>query len=80
MRVDSIFTPCAQSCSISGAGTGCVAELLVFNPEDRYEDIKIRREYVEMCRLRLAQDGVDLTELKAVKDENGNYTIRKIMN
>ncbi|MBO4931438.1 MAG: DUF58 domain-containing protein, partial [Clostridia bacterium] len=61
-----------------GAGTGCVAELLVFNPEDRYEDIKIRREYVEMCRLRLAQDGVDLTELKAVKDENGNYTIRKI--
>ncbi len=63
-----------------GAGTGCVAELLVFNPEDRYEDIKIRREYVEMCRLRLAQDGVDLTELKAVKDENGNYTIRKIMN
>ncbi len=63
-----------------GAGAGCVAELLVFNPEDRYEDIKIRREYVEMCRLRLAQDGVDLTELKAVKDENGNYTIRKIMN
>ena len=63
-----------------GAGTGCVAELLVFNPEDRYEDIKIRREYVEMCRLCLAQDGVDLTELKAVKDENGNYTIRKIMN
>ena len=63
-----------------GAGTGCVAELLVFNPEDRYEDIKIRREYVEMCRLRLAQDGVDLTELKAVKDENGNYTIRKILN
>ena len=33
-----------------------------------------------MCRLRLAQDGVDLTELKAVKDETGNYTIRKIMN
>ncbi|MBQ9718342.1 MAG: DUF58 domain-containing protein [Clostridia bacterium] len=63
-----------------GAGTGCVAELLVFNPEDRYEDIKIRREYVEMCRLRLAQDGVDLTELKAVKDENGNYTIRKVLN
>ncbi len=63
-----------------GAGTGCVAELLVFNPEDRYEDIKIRREYVEMCRLRLAQDGVDLTELQAFKDENGNYTIRKIMN
>jgi len=60
-----------------GAGTGCVAELLVFNPEDRYEDIKIRREYVEMCRLRLAQDGVDLTELKAAKDESGHYTLTK---
>lgn len=63
-----------------GAGTGCVAELLVFNPEERYEDVKIRREYVEMCRLRLAQDGVDLTELKTFKDENGNYTVRKVTN
>ncbi|MGN1346832.1 MAG: DUF58 domain-containing protein [Eubacteriales bacterium] len=63
-----------------GAGTGCVAELLVFNPEDRYEDVKIRREYVEMCRLRLAQDGVDLTELKAVRDENGNYSMTKVQN
>lgn len=63
-----------------GAGTGCVAEVLLFNPEDRYEDIKIRREYVEMCRIRLAQDGVDLTELKTFKDENGSYTIRKVAN
>ncbi len=63
-----------------GAGTGCVAEVLLFNPEDRYEDVKIRREYVEMCRLRLAQDGVDLTELKTAKDENGSYSIRKVAN
>ena len=59
-----------------GAGTGCVAEVLLFNPEDRYEDVKIRREYVEMSRIRLAQDGVDLTELTAVKDENGHYTLQ----
>lgn len=61
-----------------GAGTGCVAEILLFNPEERYEDRKIRREYVELCRLRLAQDGVDLTELTAVKDENGNISMRKV--
>jgi len=61
-----------------GAGTGCVAEILLFNPEDRYEDMKIRREYVELCRLRLAQEGVDLTELKAVRDENGNINMRKV--
>jgi len=60
-----------------GAGTGCVAEILLFNPEDRYEDIKIRREYVEMCRIRLAQEGVDLTELVAAKDENGTVSLTK---
>ena len=60
-----------------GAGTGCVAEVLLFNPEERYEDISLRREYVEMSRIRLAQDGVDLTELKAAKDESGHYTLTK---
>ena len=60
-----------------GAGTGCVTEILLFNPEERYEDIKIRREYVEMCRIRLAQDGVDLTELSASKDETGHYNLKK---
>ena len=60
-----------------GAGTGCVAEVLLFNPEERYEDVKIRREYVEMSRIRLAQDGVDLTELTAMKDENGHYSLRR---
>ena len=60
-----------------GAGTGCVAEVLLFNPEERYEDVKIRREYVEMSRIRLAQDGVDLTELTAVTDENGHYSLRR---
>ena len=60
-----------------GAGTGCVAEVLLFNPEERYESIGIRREYVEMSRIRLAQDGVDLTELTAAKDESGHYTLKK---
>ena len=60
-----------------GAGTGCVTEVLLFNPEERYEDVKIRREYVEMSRIRLAQDGVDLTELIAAKDETEHYTLQK---
>ena len=50
--------------------------MLLFNPEERYTDVKIRREYIEMCRNRLAQDGVDLTELEAAKDESGRYAIR----
>lgn len=60
-----------------GAGTGCVTEILLFNPEERYEDVRIRREYVEMCRIRLAQDGVDLTELSASKDESGQFTLKR---
>ena len=60
-----------------GAGTGCVTEVLLFNPEERYEDARIRREYVEMSRIRLAQDGVDLTELVARKDENGHVTLQR---
>lgn len=60
-----------------GAGTGCVTEILLFNPEERYEDVRIRRECVEMCRIRLAQDGVDLTELSAAKDESGKFTLRR---
>lgn len=60
-----------------GAGTGCVSEVLLFNPENRYENVSIRREYVEMCRIRLAQDGVDLTELTAAQDESGHYTLNR---
>ena len=51
--------------------------LLIGVPEERYEDVKIRREYVEMSRIRLAQEGVDLTELTAVKDESGHYTLQR---
>ena len=54
-----------------------MAEVLLFNPEERYEDVKIRREYVEMSRIRLAQEGVDLTELVAVKDESNHYTLQR---
>jgi len=60
-----------------GAGTGCAAEVLLFNPEERYENVSIRREYVEMSRIRLLQDGVELTELKISTDESGGCTLKK---
>ena len=60
-----------------GAGTGCVAEVLLFNPEERYENVHIRREYINMCSERLAQDGVSLIELKTHKDSGGNYYLRE---
>ena len=48
-----------------------MAEVLLFNPEDRYESVALRREYVAMSRIQLAKDGVDLTELAAATDETG---------
>ena len=54
-----------------GAGSGCLAEVLLFNPEDRYESIALRREYIAMSRIQLAKDGVDLTELAPETDETG---------
>ncbi len=60
-----------------GAGVGCVVELLLYNPEERYTDVKIRREYVEMCRIKLAQDGVTLTEMCSAKDESGRISLKQ---
>ncbi|MBQ8640752.1 MAG: DUF58 domain-containing protein [Clostridia bacterium] len=54
-----------------GAGSGCMAEVLLFNPEDRYESVALRREYVAMSRIQLAKDGVNLTELAPETDETG---------
>ncbi|MBQ8401339.1 MAG: DUF58 domain-containing protein [Clostridia bacterium] len=63
-----------------GAGSGCLAEVLLFNPEDRYENIALRREYVAMSRIQLAKDGVDLTELAPDTDENGGTVLREVNN
>lgn len=58
-----------------GAGTGCVTEILLFNPESRYSDLSVRREYVEMCRDRLAQDGILLSELRPGVGSDGTPTL-----
>jgi len=74
-----IVTPHADTASLErfsavpamfgGAGTGCAAEVLLFNPEDRYGDIRMRREYIDVCRGRLAQDGILLTEFTSLDDQ-----------
>ena len=51
-----------------GAGTGCITEVLLFDAEDRCADIHARREYVAMCRERLAQDGVMLTPVRPLEE------------
>lgn len=63
-----------------GAGNSCVTEICLFSPEERYEKPSLRREYVEMSRITLAKEGVDLIELtvhdggteNAAVEEKGN--------
>lgn len=52
-----------------GAGTGCVTEILLFDAEERCADVQAHREYVEMCRDRLAQDGVLLTQVSPLASD-----------
>ena len=52
-----------------GAGTGCITEILFFDAEERCADVQARREYVEMCRDRLAQDGVVLTQISPLASD-----------
>jgi hypothetical protein len=47
-----------------GTGTGNVTEILLFNPEERYEDRAARRAYIDMCRAGLSSGGVELTEVR----------------
>lgn len=47
-----------------GTGTGNVTEILLFNPEERYEDRAARRSYIDMCRSGLSSGGVNLTEVR----------------
>ena len=54
-----------------GAGTGCVTEVVLFNPETRYESVSARREYVAACKSRLAHEGVLLSELRQEIAEDG---------
>ena len=58
-----------------GAGNSCVAEVCLYSPEERYEKPSLRREYVEMSRIALAKDGVDLTELTITKDAMGALAV-----
>lgn len=61
----SISEYAAMPSMFGGAGTGCITEVMLFNPEQRYSDTNIRRDYIGLCKSRLAQNGVILTEIKS---------------
>lgn len=54
---------CTVPAKFGGAGTGCVTEILLTNPYDKYTSPKERLEYVEEAKLRLKQFGITVTEV-----------------
>ena len=48
-RIPSLF---------GGAGSGCIAEVLFFNPSEKYLSPMEREEYAAACAAKLRQQGV----------------------
>lgn len=51
---------CSVPCSFGGSGGGCVTEVLLFNPSDRYESPSDREDYAVNCMITLRHAGADL--------------------
>ncbi|MCQ2424202.1 MAG: DUF58 domain-containing protein [Clostridia bacterium] len=64
--------------SLGGAGSGCHAEVLLFNPEEKYDSIYARRHFVSSCREKLREGGVAVREVHEVhaSDGRGSFSFR----
>ncbi len=67
---------CAVPASFGGAGCGCVTEVLLFDPSERYTSPAERREYVVDCKMRLRHQGADLFELRESTSPDGTVILQ----
>ena len=71
----SVSQYCAIPAMFGGAGTGCVTEIMLFNPCDKYESTLERMEYSESARLQLMYNGVLLTDVKEITQPDGRAVL-----
>ena len=71
----SVSQYCAIPAMFGGAGTGCVTEVMLFNPCDKYESSLERMEYSESARLQLMYNGVLLTDVKEITQSDGRAVL-----
>jgi len=72
----SVAQYCAIPAMFGGAGTGCVTEVVLFNPTDKYVSTTERLEYTESQRLRLRHNGISLTDVKeTVRSDGGTVLV-----
>ncbi len=67
----SIAEYCAVPTMFGGAGTGCLCEVLLFDPTDKYESPRERIEYVGGARLQLKQNGISMSDIKELPTFSG---------
>ena len=58
-----------------GAGTGCVSEILLFNPCDKYLSARERLEYTNSARLQLKMNGLSLSDIIEVQQADGRAVL-----
>lgn len=62
---------CAVPAAFGGAGCGCVTEVLLFDPWERYVSPVERQEYAADCKMRLRHAGADLYGLRETVSPDG---------
>ena len=58
-----------------GAGTGCVTEIVLFNPTEKYQSTMERPEYSDSARIQLRHNGISLTDVKEIQRVDGRAAL-----
>jgi len=72
---ESIAQYCSVPTMFGGAGTGCVSEILLFNPCDKYLSARERLEYTNSARLQLKMNGLSLSDIIEVQQADGRAVL-----
>ena len=71
----SIARYCAVPTMFGGAGTGCVTEVMLFNPKDKYLYPMERLEYADEQRLQLRHNGITMTTVAESTQADGRTVL-----
>ncbi len=71
----SVSRYCAVPSMFGGAGTGCVTEIMLFNPHDKYLDKLERLEFAASQRMRLRHNGISMTDVREMTQNDGRTVL-----
>ena len=72
---EAVARYCAVPSMFGGAGTGCVTEVMLFNPHHKYVEPSERLEYAEGVRLQLRHNGISLSDIKEISRSDGRSVL-----